>query len=337
MSSLSFFPDWLKEYQECVQSQIKSQFANPQSQLEASAFEVIAGGKRLRAVLTLLWCEALCGDYTRASEIAAAYELAHSAALIQDDVIDNSAMRRGEPSLLGKYGISGAILAANTLLFFVPKLISEFARKSGNATLTSKLLDLFGECYRSSSLGEYRDLEMVDFPSVTEKNYEEMIRLKTGSLIGAASASGALIGKGSDDSGIVSAAYEYGASLGVAYQVQDDVLDIYGDEHEIGKPIFNDIVNGKKSLMFIRFFNVCDVDIETRFIRDLLRTRSDSITEEEIVRTRELLSKYDCESYAKSFAEGHIRRAEASLEILESSVAKERLLELSSVLALRKY
>lgn len=335
MSSLSLYPDWLGEYQECIDSQLKSQFTKFHSPLDASAFEALSGGRRLRATLSLLWCEALCGDYKRASEIAAAYELAHHAALIQDDIMDRSAIKRGKTSLPIKYGTSGAILTANALLFLAPRLISEFGYKSGDAVLVSKLLDLFSECYRSSSLGEYLDLELAKAYSVSEKDYEEMIRLKTGSLIGAASASGALIGQG--DSKFVSAAYDYGESLGVAYQVQDDVLDIFGDEVAMGKPVFNDIANGKKSLAIIRFLNVCNVEGESQFIKGILETGSESTTAEKISRTRELLLQYGCDSFAKNFGAQYVRRAEDSLKILPDSVAKKRLLEITSLLAARNY
>jgi geranylgeranyl pyrophosphate synthase len=333
LSSTYAFPEWLKEYQDCVESELASQLAKPSSKLEAIAYGAIGGGKRLRAILALLWCEAICGDYTRASEIAVAYELAHSAALIQDDVIDRSAMRRGEASLPGKYGPSNAILAANALLFYVPKVISEFTRKSNDPALVAKILDLFGECYRSSSLGEYLDLEMVNSPIVSEKDYETMIRLKTGSLIGAASASGALIGGG--DSATVAAAYEYGTSVGVAYQTQDDVLDIFGDERTIGKPTFNDIANGKKSLMIIRFFAECDVASELHFVNSLLNAKTDSITTEENSRLRELLLKYGCLTYAKNFAARYVQASRASLETLSDSPARERLIELSILLSIR--
>ena len=291
----------------------------------------------MRAVLALLWCEAICGEYARAAAIAAAYELAHGAALVQDDVIDHSPLRRGEPSIPGKYGVSGAILASNTLLFYVPKLIAEFGRKSGDAILVSRLLELFGECYRSSTLGEYFDLEMAGSTStISEADYERMIRLKTGSLIGAASASGALIGRGAVDEDLLCAAYQYGESLGIAYQIQDDILDIFGDEKTIGKPIFNDLAGGKKSLMIIRLLQQCDSD-EREFVNQNVSRRKKSFGEDEILRTRSLLKKYDCEAYAKEFASRYIRRAESSLSGLGNSKARKRLSELSYYLAARNY
>lgn len=320
-----------------MDSQLRSKFAKYNSPFEAAAFETVGRGRHLRAILSLLWCEALCGDYKKASEIAAAYELAHGAALIQDDVIDKSAIKHGEPSLHVKHGVPGAILAANALLFLVPKLISEYGYKSGDAALVSKLLDLFGECYRSSSLGEYLDLEMAKSLSVSESDYDEMISLKTGSLIGAASASGALIGQGEYDSRVISTAYHYGASLGIAYQIQDDVLDVFGDESIIGKPIFNDIANGKKSLMIIRLFQICSEENDAEFIKNLLKTKKDPITEDDIERTRKILLKYDCISYAKNYAANRIRRAQESLQVLKNSIAKDRLVEISSLIAARNY
>ena len=117
----------------------------------------ISKGKRIRAVLALLWCEALSDDYRRAAPVAVAYELAHAAALVQDDIIDNSYLRRGEKSIVGKYGISGAILTSNTLLFQVPNLIAECGRRGSDSTTLCSLLDLLGDCYRSATLGEFLD------------------------------------------------------------------------------------------------------------------------------------------------------------------------------------
>jgi len=240
-------------------------------------------------------------------------------------------------SIARKYGVSGAILTANTLLFFVPELISEFGRKSKDAILLSRLLELFGESYRSSTLGEYLDLEMAGSSSkISESDYEEMIRLKTGSLIGAASASGALIGKGSVDEDLISAAYGYGESLGIAYQVQDDLLDIFGEEETIGKPIFSDIASGKKSLVLIRFLTICN-DAESDFIEGILRRKQGAVSGEEIARTRQLLRKYDCDSYAREFALRRVQHAQSTLGVLKDSTARDRLSELSFYLAERKY
>ena len=329
------FPSWLDDYTSCINDEISSHYGTNRTELDKVALEALSKGKRIRAVLALLWCEALGEDYHRAAPVAVAYELAHAAALVQDDIIDGSDMRRGEKSIIGKYGTSGAILTSNTLLFQVPNLIAECGRDGSDSSTLCKLLDLLGECYRAATMGEYLDLEMAERDNVAETDYAEMIRLKTGALIGAASASGAIIGCASKDDEATSAAFGFGESLGMAYQVQDDVLDLMGEESIIGKPIFTDIRRGKKSLVIIHLLAHSSKE-EANFIRSMF-DRDGPYAEWEIDKTKKLLDKYDSALYAQEFAADCIERAEAFLQRVKESNARDRLLELSSYLALRKY
>ncbi len=328
-------PAWLGEYADCINEEIILHYGKGKTELDKAALEAISKGKRIRAVLALLWCEALSGDYRQAAPIAVAYELAHAAALVQDDIIDRSDLRRVERSIVGKYGIPGAILTSNTLLFKVPNLIAECGRLGSDSATICKLLDLLGECYRSATLGEFLDLEMAERDSVSEAEYSEMIRLKTGALIGASSASGAIVGSALKDKDAINAAYGFGESLGMAYQVQDDILDLLGDESVIGKPIFTDIKRGKKSLVLIHLLGRCSEE-ESKFMRTLLG-RTGSYEEWEIEKARNLLTRYDSARYAEKFATLQMQKAEELLLSVRSSRARERLLELSSYLALRKY
>lgn len=328
-------PSWLVEYSDCINEEIKLHYGKYENELERAALEAISKGKRIRAVLALLWCEALSNDYQRAAPVAVAYELAHAAALVQDDVIDNSDLRRGEKSIVGKYGIPGAILTSNTLLFQVPNLIAECGHRGADSPTLCRLLDLLGECYRSATIGEYLDLEMTERENVTEIDYAEMIRLKTGALIGASSASGAIMGSALKDSEAINAAYGFGESLGMAYQIQDDILDLLGDESLIGKPIFTDIKRGKKSLVLIDLMRKCSQD-ETNFIRTLLG-RNGSYEEWEVEKARMLLLKYGSPDYAGKIAAHYVEKAEGLLLQIRTSKARDRLLELSSYLTMRKY
>lgn len=329
------FPSWLDEYSSCINNEISSHYGAGRTELDKVALEAISKGKRIRAVLALLWCEALGQDYHRAAPVAVAYELAHAAALVQDDIIDGSDMRRGERSIIGKYGTSGAILTSNTLLFQVPNLIAECGRDGADSSTLCRLLDLLGECYRAATMGEYLDLEMAARDNVSETEYAEMIRLKTGALIGAASASGAIIGSASKNAEAIDAAVGFGESLGMAYQVQDDVLDLMGEETVIGKPIFTDIRRGKKSLVIIHLLNHSSQE-EANFIRSLF-DRDGPYEEWEIGKTKKLLDRYNSALYAQEFAADCIERAETYLRGIRESNARDRLLELSSYLALRKY
>lgn len=328
-------PTWLQEYADCINDEILSRGGAGKTELDESAFEAISSGKRIRAVLALLWCEVLGRDYKLAAPVAIAYELAHAAALVQDDVIDGSEMRRGEKSIVGKYGTSGAILTSNTLLFQVPNLIADCGRRGAKIPTLCKLLDMLGDCYRSATLGEFMDLEMAERQDVSESEYSEMIRLKTGALIGAASASGAIIGSELEDSDTITAAFGFGESLGMAYQIHDDILDLLGDEDVIGKPIFTDIKRGKKSLVMIHLLQHCSKE-ESDFVRGMIG-RSGSYNELEVRRIRSLLSKYGSTEYALSFARQCTKRAEELLLSVGKSRARDRLFELSSYLTTRKY
>lgn len=328
-------PSWLEEYTGCIDTEIISHYGSSRTDLDKAAVEALSKGKRIRAVLALLWCEALGEDYHRAAPVAVAYELAHAAALVQDDMIDESDMRRGEKSIIGKYGTAGAILTSNTLLFQVPNLIAECGRRGSDSATMCELLDLLGECYRSATMGEYLDLEMATRANVSEDDYAEMIRLKTGALIGAASASGAIIGSATKNAEAIRAAFGFGESLGMAYQVQDDLLDLMGDEFTIGKPIFTDIRRGKQSLPIIHLI-AHSSDDEINFIRSLFG-KEGSYESWEIERIRELLDGKKSSDYSQEFAARCIERATDFLQSVRESNARDKLLELSSYLALRKY
>lgn len=329
------FPSWLEEYTKCIDNEIISHYGSGRTDLDKAAVEALSKGKRIRAVLSLLWCEALGKDYHLAAPVAVAYELAHAAALVQDDMIDESDMRRGEKSIVGKYGTAGAILTSNTLLFQVPNLIAECGRRGSDSTTMCELLDLLGECYRSATMGEYLDLEMTSRASVSEDDYAEMIRLKTGALIGAASASGAIVGSATKNAEAIRDAFGFGESLGMAYQVQDDLLDLMGDESMIGKPIFTDIRRGKQSLPIIHLLTHSSDD-EVNFIRSLFG-KEGYYENWEIERIRELLDRKKSSDYSEEFATRCIEKATNFLQSVKESSARDRLLELSSYLALRKY
>ena len=327
-------PAWLGQYSDCIDEEINRHYGKGTTALENAALEAVSKGKRVRAILSLLWCEALSGDYKKAAPVAVAYELAHAAALVQDDVIDNSDLRRGEKSIVGKYGIPGAILTSNTLLFQVPSLIAECGHRGCGVPTLCKLLELLGDCYRSATIGEFLDLEMVERDHVSETDYSEMIRLKTGALIGASSASGAIMGSDMKDTEAINTAYDFGEALGMAYQIQDDILDLLGDESVIGKPIFTDIKRGKKSLVLINLLGKCSKD-ESEFIRNLLG-RNGSYEEWEIQKARNLLTQYGCPSYARKFALQYVEQAEGLLNTIGPSIARDHLLELTSYLTMRE-
>ncbi len=326
-------PQWLGDYMSCIDAEILDLFGGNGSALHSAATDSLSKGKRVRAILALLWCEAISSDYKTAIPVAVAYELAHASALVQDDIIDHSEMRRGEKSIVSKYGLPEAILAANMLLSFVPGKISQYATSSGE--MIQKLFELLGESYGASVWGEYLDLEMSRRESVTEKDYESMIRSKTGALVGASSASGAIVGGGLNLNGIVDSAFRFGELIGMAYQVKDDLLDVTSNEGVLGKPAFADIRRGKKNIVLLHSMKSCSAP-DQQFLVSLLG-RNEAYGEEEIGKARDLFDASGSISYAHKIALRYTDEAQKILDIVDNIAIRRRLLELSDYLSQRKY
>ena len=322
---------WLKVYQDSVDLELSGlYFPNHATELERAVADALsAGGKRVRATLALLWCEAYSGDYRRAIPLAVAYELAHASALIQDDIIDHSNLRRGKESVVAKYGLSNAILASDLLLFYVPKMVAKYS--SLESARLARIFDLVGDACRATTWGEFLDLEMARQNGWSEREYEEMIRLKTSTLLSAPCASGAIVGGAGDKQ--VSVAARFGEAVGMAYQVQDDTLDLVGDEALLGKPVLTDLRGGKRSVVLMHCAKRCS-DEDRRFIFGLMN-RTGTYAANEIARLRGLLEDTGSLVYARMKVIRYTDEARDALESVPPSRAKSFLGDLTEYLASR--
>jgi len=207
-------------------------------------YVLTSGGKRLRAVLVLLTSEAAGGSILRALPAASAVEIMHNFTLVHDDIMDHAAARRGAPTVHVKWDLNTALLAGDTLLAI-----------AYNELLNSRhedmrhLVRLFTNGVHDVCMGQAMDLAFEQRDDVTVKEYFAMIARKTGRLITTSTQIGAHIGGGSP--GIVRALKTFGDHLGRAFQLQDDLLDVIGDEREFGKTIGGDIVEGKRTYLLL--------------------------------------------------------------------------------------
>ena len=284
----------------------------------------------MRAILALLWCEAFSGDYRPAIPLAAAYELAHASALVQDDILDRASVRRGKESVVAKYGLETAILASDLLLFNVPKMVAEYDNME--SPRLARIFDLVGEACRATTWGEFLDLEMAR-GEATEKDYEEMIRLKTSTLLSAPSASGALVGGATEEQSVL--ASRFGESLGMAYQLQDDTLDLVGEESVLGKPVFTDLRGGKRSIAVIHCANRCSGE-DRRFILSLLN-RPGPYDAAEVSRLRALIEQSGSLNYTREKMMLYTNNAKQSLVAVPEGKARSLLAEVADYLAVRYY
>ncbi len=211
---------------------------------EPIGYAMSAGGKRLRPGVLLMACEAFGGDPEAAMDAACGIEMFHNFTLLHDDVMDNSNTRRGRPTVHAKWDSNTAILSGDTMLTLATRLISKVP---DNRLRT--VLDIFNNMAIRVYEGQALDMEFEKSTDVTKEDYIRMIMDKTGALIGAAAQIGALIGGASDKE--AQEMYEYGMMLGIAFQIQDDWLDVYGDSSTFGKPIGGDINNNKKTYLLL--------------------------------------------------------------------------------------
>lgn len=198
-------------------------------------------GKEVRASLTVLACRAVGGEAEQGVPAAVAVELVHNASLLHDDVIDGDRLRRGRPALWTVFGVPAAILAGDALFFLATQVLLE----AGGALATTGLVRL-NEAVQQLIAGEYADVTFQDRPAVAIAEAQAMAQSKTGALIAAACALGA-VAAGADEARVEPMG-AFGAHLGAAFQLTDDLLGIWGDPQTTGKPRWSDLSSRKKSL-----------------------------------------------------------------------------------------
>lgn len=207
------------------------------------SYALASGGKRLRPMLTLMACEAFGHPVEEALPIAVGIEMFHNFTLLHDDVMDNSATRRGRPSVMAKYGVNTAILSGDTMLSLATGLMLKAPASAVPAVM---------ECFNSTAIevyeGQQLDIDFENRKDVSLSEYLEMIRLKTSVLLGCAAKIGAIVASASEDDADM--LYRYAECLGLAFQIQDDMLDVYGNP-DFGKPIGGDILNDKKTFLML--------------------------------------------------------------------------------------
>ena len=218
--------------------------AQPAGLYDPIRYTLDCGGKRLRPVLTLAACQAMGKDPMTAIHQAIAIEMFHNFTLLHDDVMDNADVRRGRPTVHKRWNMETAILSGDAMLTTSTMLLSI---KAGEHLASA--LDLFNGTAMNIYEGQQYDMDFEKRLDVTVEEYMEMIRLKTSVLLGCACGMGALMAGSDFDSQLQF--FNYGVNLGLAFQLQDDYLDTYGNPETFGKAIGGDILNDKKTWLLI--------------------------------------------------------------------------------------
>jgi len=203
------------------------------------------GGKRLRPVMCLMACNLFSDKIEEAVMPAVGIEIFHNFTLVHDDILDNSGIRRGSPTVHARWGSNQALLTGDVMAFIASECIA--CTPEG---VLSKVLRLFNRTAIEVCVGQQLDLDFEKKTVVSESEYIRMIELKTGVLIAAALKTGAIIGHASEkDQDLL---YDFGRFMGIAFQIQDDLLDTYGDAKMFGKKTGGDIVSNKKTYLLVK-------------------------------------------------------------------------------------
>lgn len=234
------------EYLEIINNAITtiSYPEHPRQLYEPIAYTMSLGGKRLRPVLTLMACDALGGNVLHAIPAAMGIELFHNFTLLHDDVMDRADVRRGQPTVHRRWNDNVAILSGDAMLTMATKFIEQVDDRHLPAALR-----LFNRTAMEIYEGQQWDMDFEQRNDVSEQEYIEMIRLKTSVLLGCACRMGAIIADA--DLAHQQAIYDMGMYLGLAFQLQDDMLDVWGDPATFGKEVGGDIMNNKKTFLLI--------------------------------------------------------------------------------------
>jgi len=243
----------LSEAQHLVEKHIQSVFIpdTPRELYEPVKYILSLGGKRIRPALVLLACDLYSGGVESALMPAIAIEMFHNFTLVHDDMMDRSDLRRGSPTVHKKYNENVAILSGDVMSIMASRLMNQ-----APGVVLNTVHDIFTRTAMQVCEGQQIDMNFEEQLTVTEEEYLHMIELKTAVLIAASLKIGALLGGASQKD--AEDLYAFGKNLGIAFQLQDDLLDTYGDPEKTGKKVGTDIVDNKKTFLMIKALDHAD-------------------------------------------------------------------------------
>ncbi len=296
-----------EQYRKAFNAYLKKQIRlkEPRQLYEPMTYILGLGGKRLRPVLTLLITDALQADYRKALPAALALEVFHNFSLVHDDIMDAAPLRRGKATIHKKWDLNTAILSGDAMLIRSYQLFEAY-----KPDLFRSMVQLFSKTALEVCEGQQYDVDFENREAVSIDEYLQMIRSKTAVLLGACMQAGAMVAGAADD--IQQAAYEYGIYLGLAFQLQDDYLDTFGDAATFGKQIGGDIIENKKTYLYLRSTELSDPDSKKE-LEHLYSIRPQDATAK-IDRVKELFERSGAVKAVQQQINLYTEKAHAQLE-----------------------
>ncbi len=300
----------------------------PRGLYEPIGYVLSMGGKRIRPALTLMACNLFSDDVQQAVNSAIGLEIFHNFTLLHDDIMDRADVRRGQPTVHKKWDDNTAILSGDVMQIASYQFIAQTP-----AEQLKRTLDLFSKTAAEICEGQQYDVEFESRDRVEADEYLEMIRLKTAVLLGAALQIGAWIGGARDEDAQL--LYDFGIHIGLAFQLKDDLLDVYGDEVTFGKKIGGDILCNKKTFMLIHALELAKGK-DAQELQKWLSTSDEKQADQKINAVTSLFNKLGVKTLCEEKMQHFYAKAVANLEkvsVLENN--KQELIKLGEKLMFR--
>jgi geranylgeranyl diphosphate synthase, type II len=278
------------------------------------------GGKRLRPVLALMSCNLFTDKINDAVMPATGLEVFHNFTLVHDDIMDKAPLRRNFPTVHNKWNLNQAVLSGDVMAFF-----SNDCFLQTPAAYLAKVFRTFNKAAIEVCVGQQLDIDFEKAMIITEADYLRMIELKTAILLATSAKIGAIIG-GADEKD-TDLLYEFGRNLGLAFQIQDDYLDTYGDIKIFGKTPGGDIVSNKKTFLLVKALEIASSE-QFRQLQELLSIKEFD-PQEKVHRIIAIYDQLDIRNITENLANEYINTAFRMLE--DVKVIKERKSELEQM------
>ncbi|WBX77071.1 polyprenyl synthetase family protein [Tenacibaculum ovolyticum] len=289
----------------------------PKNLYEPIDYILQIGGKRIRPVLTLIASDIFSGSYTKAMPAALAVEVFHNFTLVHDDIMDDAPLRRGNQTVHEKWDINRGILSGDAMLILAYQYFENYS-----PTVFQKLAQLFSKTALEVCDGQQLDVDFETRNDVTIDEYIKMITLKTSVLVAAALKMGAIVAEATEDQ--AQHLYNYGLNLGIAFQLQDDYLDTFGNPETFGKQVGGDIIENKKTFLYLKALEIAN-DADKEKLHTLYNEDQKNISEK-INTVSAIFSANKIPSHTHELIEYYTNKAFESLTPLNvSETAKKGL------------
>lgn len=295
----------------------KTETKEPKNLYAPITYILKLGGKRLRPVLVLLTAQLFEKDHTDALDAALAIEVFHNFSLVHDDIMDDAPKRRGKPTVHEKWDTNTGILSGDAMLIMAYQLFENY-----EVHIFKDLAKLFSKTALEVCEGQQYDVDFETREDVTLEEYLKMIEYKTAVLVAAAMKMGAIVAEASEKS--QEELYAFGLNLGIAFQLQDDYLDVYGDPLTFGKQVGGDIIENKKTYLFIKAMEASTVS-NRKQLMDLYSIQPKE-TDSKVKAVRTIFSESGAATATQDAIVSYTKKAFAVLESLELAQEKKDIL-----------